>query len=98
MRGGVWCPLALLSSLDASSMPERCWGGEMPQPFFPPGCAFRETVHWLATEPDRDGLITDLMSSLAVGTDMHHVHLCDIAWVCLLALFRYRFKLGKSAK
>ncbi|MED6147097.1 hypothetical protein PIB30_040807 [Stylosanthes scabra] len=46
----------------------------------------RETVLWLATGPSRVGLITDLMSSLAVGTGMHHVHLFDIVWVCLLAL------------
>ncbi|MED6194397.1 hypothetical protein PIB30_028150 [Stylosanthes scabra] len=75
----------------------------------------RETVHWLATGLDRDGLITDLMSSLAVGTGIHHMHLCDIAWfwrfirtenpwvgdshsVYIFRLFRYRFKLGKSAK
>ncbi|MED6159318.1 hypothetical protein PIB30_041249 [Stylosanthes scabra] len=36
----------------------------------------RETVLRLATGPDRDDLITDLMSSLAVGTGMHHMHLC----------------------
>ncbi|MED6197193.1 hypothetical protein PIB30_054357, partial [Stylosanthes scabra] len=38
----------------------------------------RETVYWLATGPNRDGLITDLMSSLAVGTGMHHVHLLTL--------------------
>ncbi|MED6188105.1 hypothetical protein PIB30_082837 [Stylosanthes scabra] len=40
----------------------------------------RETVHWLATGPGQVGLITDLMSLLAVGTGMHHVHLFDIVW------------------
>ncbi|MED6113170.1 hypothetical protein PIB30_068340 [Stylosanthes scabra] len=32
-------------------------------------------VHWLATEPGQVGLITDLVSSLAVGIGMHHTHL-----------------------
>ncbi|MED6205629.1 hypothetical protein PIB30_019376 [Stylosanthes scabra] len=78
-------PLLCLSSWEVKFASKEMVEGLDRLPVFLLGM-IRETVHWLATEPGRVGLITDLMSSLAVGTGMHHVHLFDIVWVCLLAL------------
>ncbi|MED6212371.1 hypothetical protein PIB30_082610 [Stylosanthes scabra] len=56
-------------------------------PVYPPGCKIREMVHWLATGPGRISH-TDLMSLLAIGIDIHHMHLCDITW-CMIEWFVY---------